>query len=67
MEYLNINEKMLNMRIQEKKNNKFSKLVVNAPNDGFSMLTTKRMTSYVDLLEHVNIVPPEERYWEHKK
>lgn len=65
MDYLNVNERMLEMRINEKKSKSYSKIAINGADDGFSMLTTKNMTGYVDLLEVVNTTPPEERFWEH--
>jgi len=46
MDFLNVNEKMLNMRINEKKTEKFSQVEINKPGEGFSMFTEKNMIQY---------------------
>ena len=43
------------MRIKEKKSKSFSQITINGQNDGFSLLTTKEMTKYVDIFNHINI------------
>jgi len=55
MYFLNVNEKMLNMRINEKKTEKFSQVEINKPGEGFSMLTEKNMIQYTEVLPLVSI------------
>ena len=55
MGYLDLNERMLRQRVAENKENKFSEMQINEPGEGFSMLITKEVHKYVDLLEHVTI------------
>ena len=50
-----LNENMLKMRLHEKETGKYSSIPINKGNDGFSMLTKKAVTAYVDLLEHTHI------------
>ena len=55
MDYLKLNDKMLEMRLKEKETGIFSSIPINKGNDGFSMLTKKAVTAYVDLLEYTHI------------
>ena len=55
MDFLKVNQTMFEQRLAEKKSGKFSQIPINKDSDGFSMLTKKEITSYVDLLEHVHI------------
>ena len=55
MDFLKINEKMLNMRINEKKTEKYSQVMINKPGEGFSMLTEKNMIKFTEVLPHISI------------
>jgi len=55
MDFLKLNENMLKMRLHEKETGKYSSIPINKGNDGFSMLTKKAVTAYVDLLENTHI------------
>lgn len=55
MDFVKINEKMLQMRLNQKKTGTVSKMPINGKGDGFSMLVTKKVTSYSELLDHTSI------------
>ena len=55
MDFLKLNDKMLEMRLKEKETGNISSIPINKGNDGFSMLTKKAVTAYVDLLEYTHI------------
>lgn len=55
MDYLNVNEKMLNMRINEKVTGKFSEVTINKENEGFSMLTEKDMIYFSEVIPMLSI------------
>ena len=55
MDYLNVNEKMLNKRIEERKTGNYSKVTINKPGEGFSMLTEKNMIQYTEILPLISI------------
>ena len=55
MDYLNVNEKMLNMRINEKTTGKFSEVTINKVDEGFSMLLEKDMVWFSEVLHHLSI------------
>ena len=55
MDFLNVNEKMLNMRINEKNKGKFSQVMINKPGEGFSMLTEKNMIKFTEVLPLISI------------
>lgn len=50
MDFVKINEKMLQMRLKQKQTGAVSEMPINGKGDGFSMLTTKKVTSYSELL-----------------
>jgi hypothetical protein len=55
MDFLNVNEKMLNMRINEKQTENYSQVMINKPGEGFSMLTEKNMIQFTEVLPHISI------------
>lgn len=57
MNYVKVNEEMLQMRLKEKGcgETKKSEFTINGQGEGFSMLLAKKPTFYVPLLDHINI------------
>ena len=55
MDFCNVNEKMLKMRINEKKEGKYSEVTINKENEGFSMLTEMNMPWYSEVFPYLTI------------
>ena len=55
MDYLKINEQMLEKRMKEKESKEYSSVPINKGDDGFSMLKTKDMTKLAFLISNTSV------------
>ena len=55
MDYLEVNEKMLKMRLQQKESGMYSSVTINKSGEGYDFITSKQVVKYMNMFKHIDL------------